>query len=351
MSPAKFEQPLVNHFCFVLDASSSMQEHTRALIKVVDDQVKHLGRRSQELQQETRVTIYRFSWKHSIECLVWETDVLRLPSIEKLYHANGNTALVDAMMLALTDMGTVPQKYGDHAFILYAVTDGYENESRHTRPQLADRIKALGSNWTVAALVPDLNGIIEAKSLGVPAGNCAVWNTASKMGVEEMGKAIRTSTDNYMTNRATRTAASRTSTGLFDMSQNTVNASTIAAAALQPMDRNLYMLIPVPPPRPENPKNEIKPFVEAAGLTFTVGQVFVPLRDTRANRIAPGKKLMIHEKSTDRVFSGDGVRAMVGLPDTQTTVRGTFNPLFNVYMQSTSVNRHLETGTHILYVK
>lgn len=351
MSPAKFEQPLVNHFCFVLDASGSMHRHTNALIQVVDDQIKYLGQRSQELRQETRVTIYRFSWKHSIECLVWETDVLRLPSIGELYYADGQTALIDAALLALSDMNTVPQKYGDHAFVLYAVSDGLENDSQGSSAQLGGRIRDLGPNWTVAALVPNVNALIEAKSLGFPGGNCAVWDTTSKVGVEEMGKTIRASTDNYMTNRATRTAASRTSTGLFDMSTNTVNASTIAAAALQPMDRNLYMLIPVPPPRPENPKNEIKPFVEAAGLTYTVGQVYVPLRATRANRIAPGKKIIIHEKSTDRVYSGDGVRAMVGLPDAQTTVRGTFNPLFNVYMQSTSVNRHLEVGTHILYVK
>jgi len=86
-------QNLINHVVFVLDASSSMRKIAADLVKVVDGQVARLARRSQQVDQETRVTIYTFA--DTAQWHVYEKDVLRLPSIKDLYKAIGNTALRD----------------------------------------------------------------------------------------------------------------------------------------------------------------------------------------------------------------------------------------------------------------
>lgn len=342
----------IDHVIFVLDASGSMQDHTRNLVTVVDNQVKLMAARSSELRAETRVTVYLFRGNSDIQCLIYDMDVLRTPSISGHYYADGGTPLVAATLQAIAEMEETPQRYGKHSFLLYVLSDGDENTSdRRLYPVLPVKLKSMPDNWTIAALVPNAGAMAEAKKWGFPAGNIAIWNTTSATGVQELGKEIYAATNAYMTTRSTSGGTFTGTKGLFDMGAGAVNAQTIAAARLQPMDRNLYMLIPVPPPLPANPKNEVKPFVEAAGLKFTVGQVFVPLRATRANRIAPGKIIVIREKATDKVYMGDGVRAMVGLPDTQITVRGTFNADYDVFLQSTSINRHLETGTQILYLK
>jgi hypothetical protein len=48
------------------------------------------------------------------------------------------------------------------------------------------------------------------------------------------------------------------------------------------------------------------------------------------------------------VFVGDGVRAMVGLPDMEVRVKPDQNPDFDVYVQSTSTNRKLVAGTKVM---
>ena len=126
---AGHSQNYINHVALVLDASSSMDDHTADVIKVADSQIQHLAKQSQIMDQETRVSVYTFSYKSDIQCLVYDKDVLRLPSIAGLYHPYGMTALCSATTLAIKDLRLTPEKYGEHAFLIYVVTDGFENDS------------------------------------------------------------------------------------------------------------------------------------------------------------------------------------------------------------------------------
>src|SRR5579872_7235660 len=222
-------QGYINHIVMVLDMSSSMTRHTRNLIAVADGQVKHLARRSQELDQETRVTIYVFN--NNVQCIVYDKDVLRLPSIASFYKPTGSTALIDATMLALDDLALTPEKYGDHAFLVYVLPDGEENVSRrHTGRDLQRRIESLPSHWTVASIVPDMNGKFEAKRVGFPNDNIAVWNPESASGVAEVGETIRQATESFMTGRA---SGLRGTKSLF-AGADALNTQTVAAAGLTP---------------------------------------------------------------------------------------------------------------------
>lgn len=235
------KQNYVNHIAIVLDASSSMTHLASQVVTVADEQIKHLAKRSQELNQETRITVYVFADK--AECVIYDKDVLRMPSLSKHYGAYGNTALIDATLLAIEDLSLTPQKYGDHAFLLFVLTDGEENRSRNRPDALSSKINGLPAHWTVAALVPNATGKHEAKRFGFLPDNVAVWDATSKRGLEEAGRVVRDATESFMTGRAIGVRGSRS---VFSTGADAVNKDTIAAAGLTPMAFNQYKLVPVP---------------------------------------------------------------------------------------------------------
>ncbi len=235
------EQNYINHIGVVIDASLSMRRRTQEVIKVVDDLIAYLARRSQELDQETRVTIYTFN--DEAKCRIYEKDVLRLPSIAKMYNADGNTALLDATLLSQRDYALIPEKYGDHSFLTYVITDGEENVSApNARYELIQLFKEQKDHWTIAVLVPDMNGVSEAKRFGFPKDNIAIWNTLSTGGFIEAGKRIQEATDAYMVSRASGVRGTRS---LFSTGTDAVNKATVKAMGLKPLKPTEYTVFEI----------------------------------------------------------------------------------------------------------
>lgn len=146
------KQGLTNHVTLVLDRSGSMMGREQAVIEAVDAQITSLAEMSVKMDQETRVTVVIFD--DEVDVLVYDKDVLRLPSIAEYYKPRGMTALVDATLRSIEDLEKIPELYSDHAFLLFVVTDGAENRSRSTPSALSRKVQTLKENWTVAALVP-----------------------------------------------------------------------------------------------------------------------------------------------------------------------------------------------------
>jgi len=331
---------IVNHVVMVLDMSLSMHPHRNDLVAVADGQITHLAQRSKELNQETRVTIYVFN--NTAQCVIYDKDVLRLPSIAEFYHPNGGTALRDATGLALMDLAMTPEKYGDHAFLVYVLTDGEENSSRMvTTTGLSESINALPDHWTVAALVPNALGKHEAKRFGFPADNIAIWNPDAAAGVAEVGATIRQATEAFMTGRAKGVRGSR---AIFSTGADAVNAQTVAAAGLKPLDPDSYHLVHVTEDTP------IKEWVEKqCGMTYRLGTAYYELSKTE--EIQPQKKVLLLHKKSGHVYGGVQARDLLGLPDMTVRVKPDKNPEYAIHVLSTSVNRKLIAGTKLLVLK
>jgi hypothetical protein len=325
----------INHVILVLDASISMSPHRQALIDVADGNIKYLARRSQELNQETRVSIYSFNTR--VECLVYDRDVLRLPSIASLYRVGGNTALIDATLQSLGELSQTATLYGDHAFLAFVLTDGEENSSRNRPDALQRHLGGLPVNWTVAVLVPDQRGVFEAKGFGFPPDNIAIWDTSSAAGVVEVGETIKRATESFMEGRSRGVRGTRS---LFSTGVDAVNVASVHAA-LSPLRPKDYTVLPV------SWESPIKEFVESRGLApYKPGSAFYQLNKTET--IQPGKKVAVRHKTTGQVFSGPDARDLIGLPDMHVRVKPDYNPDFDVFVQSTSVNRKLVPGTDLL---
>ena len=233
----------VTHVTILLDASSSMYQHAHDVIKVTDTQISSLASRAKA--EEIRVSVFSFSSPQYLDGLmaknlIYDTDVLRVPSISNLYKPNGNTALCDAMIQVIADQQLIPEKYGDHAHLLYVITDGYENASREeSKKKLPAVISLIPGNWTLAAFAPGQDSAGWLKNYGFPAGNISIWDPSQEHAARDVGVAMASATSSYLDSRST---GMRSTTNLFSM--NAPSASTLKRG-LTPMTPGSYWFIPV----------------------------------------------------------------------------------------------------------
>lgn len=337
---AGHSQNYINHVALVLDASSSMDGFTSDVIKVADSQIQHLAQQSQLMDQETRVSIYTFSFLNAIECLVYDKDVLRLPSIAGLYHAYGNTALASATTLAIRDLQHTWEGYGEHAFLIYVITDGMENAS--AKPELRSLpglITGLPDHWTLAAFVPNSNAKHFAKSVGFGNDNIAIWNADSDNGFVEVGEIIRKSTDNFMQNRTTGVRGSKSIFNLKPVAVKDIKK------ALTPLTKGSYTINRVPQ------DGRIDDFVNSITSNgYIPGKSFYQL--TKLETIQSNKQVAIRVDSEDKVYMGDAARTKLGLPDGMAAKAkpGDYKD-YTIFVQSGSYNRKLIGGTECLILR
>ncbi|MGW3497094.1 VWA domain-containing protein [Streptomyces sp. NPDC001020] len=339
-------QNYINHVALVLDASSSMSHLSRKVVEVADQQIAYLARRSRELDQETRVTVYVFADK--VECVIYDKDVLRMPSLKQLYRVGGMTALLAAALKSQRELAQTAQLYGDHSFLTFILTDGQENAS-HRGPDVAtsdprELVKAVAEmtktqedNWTLAVLVPDQVGKREAMQCGFPKDNIAIWDATSTQGLEEAGQVIQQATEKFMVGRAQGIRGSR---AVFSTGAEAVNKDTIKAAGLTPVNPSTYELLPV------TRDAAIRDWVIECGHTYRTGGAFYQL--SKSEQVQARKRIAVLEKKTDRVYTGPEARALLGLPDVEVRVKPEHNDDFTIFVQSTSVNRKLVPNTRVL---
>lgn len=327
----------INHVVFVIDASDSMKGIAAEVVKVTDRQVADLAELSKQLDQETRVTVYLFS--DNAWCVFYEKDVLRLPSIAAHYKTVNMTALIDATIQAQEELRQTATLYGDHAFLIYVITDGQENVSQRKVHDLQHMLGTLRDNETVACLVPNSSAKFTAEKYGFARGNIQVWDATSEAGVREAGRVIRDSTVGYMNMRAAGMTNTKT---LFGMDASVLNHKTVAA--------NLKELTGF---RVEHVKQPavIKEFIDSLRpkVPFVQGASYFPL--IKREKINDSKEVIIRHKVSGKIYGGPQARILVGLPDTgEVSVSPQPNLEYDVFVQSTSLNRKLIPG-HDLLIK
>lgn len=327
----------INHVAFVVDASYSMYYLTDQVIKVGDDLVKYLAEISTEKDQETRITLYTFN--DNVQNVTYDKDALRLPSLKDVYRSSGNTALLDATFKAVRDLKETAQLYGDHAFLLYVITDGEENRSRHVTPAiLRAELESLPDNWTVGVLVPNESGRTYAQHFGFPTNNITVWETSVE-GLQNASNDILRSVSAYYTGRSQGVRGTK---NLFSTDDKTLNKSTVKAAGLKVIPKGEYERFDIK----ADDFLTIRDFVESKGYNYVQGCAYYQL--TKTETIQPQKEIIVRNKKTGRFYSGEEARNLIGLTPANVRVKPDPNSAFDVFVQSTSVNRRLVPGTKLL---
>ena len=327
-----------NHIAFCADKSGSMSHLVDALVKVFNIQIDNLRRQSIAFEQETRISFYTFDG--NVECVISDVDVARPMVLDKI-RANGSTALLDAVGLAIEDFKMIPQKYGDSAFIVYVLTDGEENVSRkYDANSFKSLLKNLPDNFTVAGFVPDMNGARYLENYGFPKGNVEKWDTTEK-GIEEVGRKFEKTMDNFFVGR---TKGVRSCSTIFsDLTQ--VTSKNVNKVLDKVKKSNFNIVIN------EGVKAvQIRDLVESKlGGTYNKGGSYYEL--IKNEFVQPAKHIMIQNKKNGEVYAGDNARTLLQLPNQEVKVVPKDFGEWIVYVQSTSVNRNVIPKQRVLVLK
>jgi hypothetical protein len=328
-------QHLINHVALVVDKSGSMRGHSQKVVEVFDRELNALKQRSVDAHQETRISIYLFDDK--IEVLTFDMDVMRFTSLKDYYKIGGQTALIDATLSAILDHQKLPELYGDHAFLLYVITDGQENASRiNTRDSISNTLKTLADNWTTGILVPDQNGVRYAQQFGFNAGSIATWDTSASF--ENVGQNFNSVMTNYMDMRSKGIRSTKT---LFTLDSSTLNQAGRELNELPVQDYDVF---------PVHQKVAIKPYVESwTGDKYRLGSAYYEPADKVV--IQDHKSLLVQNKKNGKVYWGHRIRDLLGLPYDTVKVDPGVHKDWRIFVQSTSVNRNLLPNTYVLVMK
>jgi hypothetical protein len=351
------KQNIISHIVLILDRSTSMTPHEKAVPQVGDKLIAGLAAHRIP-DQETRITVYTFSTPQAgaisaATCLIYDMDVLRVPSIAGMYEVAGGTALCDAMLDVIADLKLTPEKYGDHSFLVYLLTDGEELHSTSGgRRALPGVIGALPDNWTLAGFTPNATGKHWLTRWGFPPGNIEIWDPARNDAVEEAGAAMASATGAYLTSRS---AGVRSTTSLF-----TMNAPSVSELkrTLTPLTQGSYFFLTVDEESLRQvERGRIDQFTALkTGKPYSPGMVFYEM--TVRVRIQDHKKVAVaiwdKASNAEQVYSGAHARAMLGLPE-KGEVRVSPGPWsakgYKVFIASTSYNRRLIPGTRVLVLR
>lgn len=163
---------LKNHFAIILDRSGSMASIRDATIKAFNEQVQTV--RESSRGQQTDVSLFPFSdYADAPPFLAAGVDTLKELTRHD-YVPNGNTALNDAIIAATDKLSALADANDPNtSFLVCVITDGEENNSRHSSKEAADRIKALQDTkrWTFTFVGANVDIGRVTRNYSLSAGN------------------------------------------------------------------------------------------------------------------------------------------------------------------------------------
>ncbi len=337
---------LINHVALVIDGSSSMQSLSGAVVNFADQLVSQLAAKSKETDQETRISLYVFEDRGDIKCHTYDKDVLRMPSLKGLYRTVGMTPLIDATLLSIEDLSKTATLYGDHAFLVYVLTDGGENASKAKALDLQRRVAVCGENWTLACFVPGVNEKKAAETFGFPPANVQIWETSAK-GFAEMERTVAKTVNSYYTMRSSGIRGSR---NLFSMDLGGLTKTQVVKK-LTPLHFGQYRLMEVEKTNLRRGEDgvQISAFIESRlNRPYRLGEGYYQL--VKRETVQPQKAVAIYDRKKAELYVGPQAREVLGLPDYDVKVAPEAHPNFDIFIQSTSTNRKLLVGQKLVVI-
>lgn len=230
------------------------------------------------------------------------------------------------------------------SFLVMTTTDGQEMHSKkYKQPELAKEISALQATgrWTFVFRVPEGSARQITDRLNVSLENIQEWGTTAE-GMAKSTAATVQALDKFYATRA----AGKTSSTVFYADATAISTKTLRSSLVNiSKDISLYVV-----PQ-EDAGIEIRPFVLKHRMEYLKGSAFYQLTKTEA-RVQETKLIIIRDRTTGDAYSGDEARKLIGLP-TKGNVR--LHPgdhgNFDLFIQSTSINRKLVGGTGVIYWK
>lgn len=260
------------------------------------------------------------------------------------YVADGTaTPLFDSVGELIEILEQAPDASSpDVSFLVMAITDGQDNSSRkYSGSSLGRKIQQLQSTdrWSFVFRVPQ--GYARTlQQLGIPGGNIQEWEQTER-GMAISTAATRSGFDSYYSGLSKGVRSTKTFyTNLSEVSPADLKASLVDISK----EVQLWLV------KNEREGATIREFVEKkSGNPMIKGAAFYQLMKTE-DEVQDYKQIAIRDKKSGAIYSGANARPMLGLPNYgMIRLKPQDHGQYDIYVQSTSINRKLPVGSTLLY--
>lgn len=337
---------LKNHIILLLDDSGSMSNCYRTAVDQVNKNLANAREQARVTGQETTITVYLFGDR--VHRAHFQVPVDRVEPLSYHFASGSTTRLRDAICGAIADaLGLnhfgrtvdngkrLDSEDPNTSYLLVCATDGGENSShvfaRELLPKMIAEAQA-SDRWTFAMLVPP-GAKAATVALGIPEGNVAEW-TNDRAGTEVAFTRAAASTSSYY---AARGMGMKSTKNFFTTDLSSLKKSDLSKLADLSGNFKSWVV---------NREVDIKAFVESHGCRFVLGAGYYQV--TKKEKLRTGRNVLVREKGTNRIFGGAQARQVLGIPSGEVIVTPGNHANFDIFFQSTSVNRKLVRGTELL---
>lgn len=349
-TPKPKSKVLTNHIAIVLDRSGSIEHYrlTDKIISIYNNLIDEIAAKSKESDQITKVNLFTFA--NRVAHVVHNEDPARATKLTpRDYRPDGGTALFDGVGAAINYLKGLPNANDENtSFLVITITDGEENSST-TYPAAARNsgsCEALArlmrevqqtDRWSLIFQLPPNFKEKLVNQFGIPTDNVREWEQTER-GAAEVSQTTNSGIGTYY---AARTSGRMSVQNFFvttDMSR--VSAKEVKAKLDDISDHFKAYTVEREMP--------IKEFVEQKSRKpYVLGSTYYSL--SKKEKIQPQKQVLLKEKFKTPIYGGDQARDLIGLPrGAHATVMPGNHANYDIFVQSTSVNRILPRGTVVL---
>lgn len=319
----------------VRDHSGSMYMLKSAAITDYNNTIKAIKNAAQGNDVPTVVSVVEIGGG-GVQQVVQNSNINAVGEIAT-YYTDGGTPLFDGVAALVKNFESIGKEAGS-TFLIMAITDGEENQSRSDwAKDIKENLKKLQltDRWTFVFRVP--RGYAKHLTrLGIPSGNIQEWET-SERGLQESSAITAASVSSYYGG----VSRGVTSTQKFFVNMDKIKPNQVNAAMKNISDE--VAIFPVAK------KSDISSFVTLkTKQQYVKGTGFYQL--SKPEKIVQDYKLIVvRNQKTGAVYAGGDARSLLGLPDTgNISLRPGNHGDWDVFIQSTSSNRILFPGTSAL---
>ena len=337
---------LQTHCAFCIDESGSVAGIVKPLVEAYNQTVTDIRSAVLDEGQEASMTALAFGdrvLKHRILYVGQQVQTVE-PLDHNSLNPTGMTPLFDSVWRAIKKLEELDDGKPSTSFVVSVITDGQENQS--VDPGVPTTVKEIAKKtatdrWTFTFLVPDGNEDWFSNRFNIPRGNIQGWDTKTARGTKDAFIVSSAAYGEFFKQKSSR--------GIKKMSSKSFYSSTAdltvrtARSALSEITGQVEFIVP-------HMDCQIRDAIIGHGKEWIKGAAFYALIKTE-KKVQPYKMVALRVKTSGKVYSGQSARDMLGIGQATGTVRlvpGDHGK-FDVFIQSTSVNRKIAAGTEVMY--
>lgn len=328
----------------VRDHSGSMHS---LRYEAMDDYNKTLSgvRSSLTVDHTAYISVVECGHKSSASAKLVEaiTSLREVKNITDYTVQGRGTPLWDSVGLIIENLEKIPVVESDNtAFLVMVTTDGEENASQNwTAASIQKKMQQLQATdrWTFVFRVP-VGYKRNLVSMGIADGNIMEWDQTEK-DLLRAGEQTVTGIQNYFSERSRGVTHSNT----FYANVAQINKADLNANLEEVTQEYNVVFVPN-----KYDRAAIKDFCVDTVGGYMLGNALYQL--SKPETVQERKEICIRDKYSGRIYRGKQARVLLGLPTYGNIKVAPGNGgNYDIFVQSTSVNRKLVKDTYLLYKK